>query len=526
MRYWVVSFALLMLAIVTPASAQDQLTFGHTTVGPLTSSGLTANTKRGSKFTPSQAGTVTELCAFMDGFGGSLGLTQVFRLALYSDNAGVPNAKLAETFDMVLRANSSGQWYCGPVGWTPISAVPYWIVVHTGTGTGVARNYFHEPANWYGGNTDDYADGPSEIFGNGGAGNRTLTVYAKFAPASQLRSAGRFTVGNAPSSGLSANFKRGSSFTLTEPGRLSAFSIYLDGNGAGAFDEINEPDFQDYRLALYRDSNGVPGTKVAESGTRTGRGFMRARWHTMEPPSDRVPLEAGKYWVIVHSGSNAEVVRYFADGAPGQWYGNADLFSDGTSSTFGAGSVGNGTLSAFISYQPGSYVTKTFGRTSIGTRPSSGLTANYIRGSRFAIQAPRPDMALTSLNAYLDGNGGAAGSQWIRMAIYQVFQHDGQPTAVPIAMSSDVTIAAGRAPGWVRFPIARLGDHAPDITADWYIMIHSGSPDGVVRFYGDGAANWFGRSQLFDDRGEFAFTGITTGDTTLSVYATYTTKDD
>jgi hypothetical protein len=523
MSYRLVSLALLLLGCLLPAHAQDH-TFGLTEAGPLTSAGLTANSKRGSKFTPSEAGTVTELCAFMDGHGGSGGLHQLFSLALYSDNAGVPNAKLAETPGNNVHPNDIGQWYCAPVSWTQVSTQPYWIVVHTGPQAGVARNYFHEPANWYGGNVDDYSDGPSDIFGNGAAGNRTLTVYAKFIPASQLGNAGRFTIGNVPSSGLSANFKRGSSFTLTEPGRLSAFSIYLDGNG-GYFSPTGEPAWQNARVALYRDSNGVPGTKVAESGIQCCQTDSRARWYTTQPPADRVSLEPGKYWFIVHTGNWGGIMRYFADGAPGMWYGNADQFSDGTSPTFGAGSVGNGTLSAFISYERGSFVTRTLGRTSIGTRPSSGLTANYIRGSRFTMPTPKQDMLITRLHAYIDGNGGAAGTQWIRMAVYQLFDRNGELFAAPIATSSDVPIAAGKAPGWVQFPIDRRGQ-AIDPDAYFYIMIHSGDAGGVVRFYGDGAANWYGRSEPFSDGDEFRFFGITTGDTTLSVYATYTTKDD
>jgi hypothetical protein len=81
MSYRVISFALWMLVMFVPVQAEH---FGHGEPGPLTSQGLTANSKRGSKFTPPEPGTVNNLCAYMDGMGGATG-TQEFRLALYSD---------------------------------------------------------------------------------------------------------------------------------------------------------------------------------------------------------------------------------------------------------------------------------------------------------------------------------------------------------------------------------------------------------------------------------------------------------
>jgi hypothetical protein len=518
MIYRIVWFAVLMLVMVRPASAQ-QLTLGHTEAGPFVSQGLVANSKRGSKFTPSEPGTVYFLCALVDGLGGATG-HQRYRLALYSDNAGVPDKKLAETGLSVVSSGADPEWICSPVGYVSVTTVPYWIVMHSGSPAGVARVNFQEPANWYGASTDAFDDGASETFGSGSSGARTLTVHAEYIPASKLHHAGRFTVGSTPSSGLSANFKRGSSFTLTEPGRLSAFTTYLDGHGGSGLS-------QDIRFTLYRDSNGVPGTKVDESDVTGFEGGMLGRWITYGALKNRAVLEPGKYWYVLHTGAWATTLRYFTDGTPGAWYGNADNFEDGASAPFGAGNLGNGTLSGFISFEPGPFVTRQIGRTTVGTRPSSGLSANFIRGSRFAVQPRDPDMVITGLNAYLDGNGGAAGSQKVRMAIYQIFHYPGEPgpTAVRFASSSEVVINAGRAPGWVHFPIE---EHAGllDPNTEFYIMIHSGDTGGVARFYGDGAANWIGRQLVYADTTEFPLTGVTIGDTTLSVYATYTTKDD
>jgi hypothetical protein len=518
MSYRLVTFVLLMLVTLVPAQAQEHF-FGYKDAGPFVSQGLAANSKRGSKFTPSEPGTVNGLCALVDGHGGATG-HQRYRLALYSDNAGVPDKKLAETGLGAVGSGMDPQWICQGVGYVPVSTVPYWIVIHSGSPANVARVNFQEPANWYGASTDAFDDGASDTFGGGSPGNRTLTVYARYRAASELHHSGRFSVGSTPSSGLSANFKRGSSFTLTEPGRLSAFTTYLDGHGGSGLN-------QDIRFALYRDSNGVPGAKVDESDVTGFEGGMLGRWITYATLKNRAVLEPGRYWYILHTGEWASTLRYFADGTPGAWYGNADNFEDGASAPFGAGTVGNGTLSGFISFEPGPFVTRQVGRTTVGTRPSSGLSANFIRGSRFAVQPPEPDMVISGLHAYLDGNGGAAGSQKVRMAIYQIFHYSGEPgpTAVRFASSAEIVIEAGRAPGWVHFPIEKRGGLL-DPNTEFYIMIHSGDTGGVVRFYGDGAANWIGRQLVYVDNTEFPLTGVTTGDTTLSVYATYTTKDD
>jgi hypothetical protein len=309
---------------------------------------------------------------------------------------------------------------------------------------------------------------------------------------------------------------------------LSALSIFLDGKG-GASGE------QDARLALYRDSNGVPGTKLAESGQLMNANELmrfdlskRGTWITSRARRDRVVLDPGKYWLIVHTGTTGGVLRYFADGIAGNWYGNADNFADGASATFGAGNTGNGTLSGFFSYEPGPFVTRQLGRTSVGTRPTNGLSANYIRGSRFMMQPPDPSTVISGLHAYLDGNGGAAGSQKVRMAVYQIIEDpfQGWLIGTPIAKSADVTIEAGRSAGWVHFPIADRG-FILDVDAEFYLMVQSGDTGGVVRVYGDGAANWFGKNLSYGDTtGEFRYVDLTSGDTTLSVYASYTVKDE
>ena len=134
--------------------------------------------------------------------------------------------------------------------------------------------------------------------------------------------------------------KRGSKFTLSETGTLLSLSAYLDGSGGTA-------GSQNVRLALYRDSSGVPGAKVAETTAMAIASGTAAGWVTFAAP--QTPLSAGTYWIVIHTGGTAGIVRNVGDGTA-NWYGNADTYSDGASDPFGTGSAGTGTLSVYATY--------------------------------------------------------------------------------------------------------------------------------------------------------------------------------
>jgi hypothetical protein len=509
---------LLLLGTLVPAHAQ---TFGRTDIGAIPSAGLTANAKRGAKFTPAEPGTATGLCAYLDGNGGVSG-RQDFRLALYSDKAGVPDSKLAETSQIQIVSGDSAQWYCFTIGWAPVSTVPYWIVIHSGPAGGVIRDFADGPANWFGNNVDTFSDGASNTFGNGNFGTGTMSVYASFTPASQLTNVGRSTIGSTPSAGMTANFKRGSSFTVSGPGRLTALTAYIDGLGGAA-------GTQRMRLAVYRDANGRPGARISDTapaGAIPPAG-MRARWITLG--TEPAIIEPGRYWIVIHTGVTGGVLRNYGGDGGANWFGNADLYDDGPSPTFGAGNSGNGTISAFASYEPGAFVIREFGRTDIGVKPSKGLTANFIRGSTFDLNS-ETRAVLTGLHAYLDGNGGAAGVQKVRMVLYELIGGGGggAGAAVKLAESAEVSIAAGTSPGWVHFPVPATNLDQTNIPV-YVIAIHSGDTGGVVRDYGgDGPANWSGIADNYADLAEelFDFDEALAGQGTLSVHATYSVPAD
>lgn len=144
-------------------------------------------------------------------------------------------------------------------------------------------------------------------------------------------------------SGLAANTKRGSRFTLTQKGTLLNMAALVDGGGGPT-------GSQSLRMALYRDSNGVPGALVAQSNAMSVTSGSSSRW--LYFPASATALTAGTYWIMIHSGSTNAITRIKGEGAA-NWHGNNDVYSDGPANPAGAGSLGTMTLSLFASYTVG-----------------------------------------------------------------------------------------------------------------------------------------------------------------------------
>jgi hypothetical protein len=154
--------------------------FGQMTIGSTPSAGMTANQKRGSKFTLSEKGTLVRLSAYLDGLGGASG-TQSVRLALYRDASGVPGALVAQTSTKTISAGAAGSWVNFTAPNVPLDPGVYWAVIHTGDTGVLARNYGDPTTpNWYG-NADLFSDNASDPFGSGATGNVTLSIYVAYA---------------------------------------------------------------------------------------------------------------------------------------------------------------------------------------------------------------------------------------------------------------------------------------------------------------------------------------------------------
>lgn len=483
---------IIAVAVMTTAMPVRAASFGNSAPGANVSAGLSANFKRGSRFNLTEAGTMQSLCAYLD-FAGGGSEPQDVRLALYRDANGVPGAKVVDSDKQTFTINATAGWKCFDTALYPIAAGAYWIVIHSGGNGALVRDHFAPgTANWYG-NADVFSDGASNTFGAGNAGTGTLSVYAQYYSASEnlLHTFGKTTIGANPSKGLAVDFKRASSFTVTEPGQLTAFSVYLDGLGGGSGSEF-------ISVGVYGDANGAPGHKVTQSQTSYVQSGTPGRWMTL--PAVPALLQPGRYWIAILSTGAGGVARDYAD-PTGGWAGNAEP-SHELPYSFGATSVGTGAISVFGLYKPGTTTLLKLGKTTVGGTPSKGLSANYVRGGGVSLGAESG--VATALYAYLDGNGGAAGSQQVMMQLYSAYA--AEHSIYKIGESAIVTIPAGTPPGWVRFPI-----NAAYINEEqsYLVMIDSGNNAGVVRDYGDNVPPypaWIGTSDGgFPGYGDFNY---------------------
>ncbi len=113
--------------------------------------------------------------------------------------------------------------------------------------------------------------------------------------------------------------------------------------------------------------------------------------------------------------------------------------SDGTDLAFGSCEAGNGTISGFLSFEPGVYSNRgLIGNLDSDTgTPSSGMSANFIRASKFTVTDPTASIRF--LYGYLDGLGGTSGTQEVKIVIY-----DNSPGHKLVAQSHAIQISAGR----------------------------------------------------------------------------------
>jgi len=521
-RLLTILFSAIVLTALTPAYAAAS-SFGRTTAGTIPSSGLRADYKRGSEFVLPETGMLQQICAYLDTNGGA-GNGQWIRYAMYQDQNGVPGQLVTETDGRFLEQSlPTPNWFCLPIrGRWLQEPGSYWLVIHSGNLWGIVRYYYDGAANWYG-NADEWAGGAADTFGSGGAGDGTISIRADYSP---LRSAGATAIGTRISSPMAANMKRGSSFTLTEKASVWQLNAYIDGQGGAG-------GSQPLWIALYDDQNGEPGALVTKTQVDPSPAGSAGHWvsgHVSSASAIPLLLMPGRYWIVLYTGSPGGVLRYYMSGT-GNWRGNANPDTE-PSSFFGPASPGDGTITANISYTPENALHQTMGRSTPGTIPSGPLAANYIRGSDVTPDHWFREAWVTALWAYMDGNGGVAGSQKVRLGLYFGTNPD-HYTADRVVMSDEVTIPAGQAPGWVRFPVPYTHITNDSIYGHFHVMMLSGGTQGVARYYlSNDAINWAGAPVAYTDIGPGSLNfedpnyypgglAVSPGSGTVSVYAEY-----
>jgi len=156
---------------------------------------------------------------------------------------------------------------------------------------------------------------------------------------------------------------------------------------------------------------------------------------------------------------------------------------------------------------------KIFGKASSGGSIfSPGMANNYKRGSRFTLTQKG---TLLDMAAYVDGNGGVSGTQYMRMALYR--DNGGVPGAL-VAQSNQMSINSGTGSKWLYFPSGAVA-LSP---GTYWIMLHSGTNHALARIGGSGNANWFGNVDTYSD-GAASLAGVgSLGTNTLSLFTRYT----
>jgi RHS repeat-associated protein len=155
----------------------------------------------------------------------------------------------------------------------------------------------------------------------------------------------------------------------------------------------------------------------------------------------------------------------------------------------------------------------TIGKTTIGSS-NNKLAANFKSGNKVTLTQ---QARVTKISAYLDGNGTGSGSQLVRALIYA--DSSGAPGARK-ATSVEVSIAKGRAAGWVDFTISPAVVLPP---GDYWLVLHSGGTANITRRFGDtvtGAER--NNTDTYTDGAADPFGTPTTGNWSWSTYATYT----
>jgi hypothetical protein len=111
--------------------------------------------------------------------------------------------------------------------------------------------------------------------------------------------------------------------------------------------------------------------------------------------------------------------------------------------------------------------------------PPSGLSANFMGGSRFAVTEERA--IIGTIRAYLDGLGSGTGSQQVQVLVY-----DDSPEHKLVGRSEIKSIAAGTQPNWVNFS----AEPVYLVPGNYYVMLFSGGNAQVVRNYATSGPNW------------------------------------
>jgi hypothetical protein len=315
---------------------------------------------------------------------------------------------------------------------------------------------------------------------------------------------GRTTIGANPSGGLREHYKRGSKFTLSEAGTLQRLCAYVDGKGGGT----GTSGRQYFQILLYNDVSGAPGNRVA--GTRDLQILpgAAAEWACTEVAL--TPLNPGNYWIVLFTGWDAAVGRYYADGT-GNWYGNTEDFRGrDQSETFGPGSFGDGTLSVYAEYAPLSKL-RVAGKTTVDSQRAE-TTGGTKRASSFIM----PETGrVVGMSAFLDGYAGGDEYQELRFDVYK--DANGKPGALVPHLSGYTAKDTHEHGEWNGGYMAEINT----LPAGKYWFSILAGQGGVARYSFDETGTLFTNSNYLPDGPSNPFGAASASVGTMSAFVAY-----
>ena len=138
---------------------------------------MSVDAKRSSRYAFSgSAATITGMLAQLDGEGDTTG-SQPVRGVVYSDYAGAPHKPLAMTYQTTIVAGQPKRFVTLTFP-SPIRIVGgvYWLGLHSGGTSAVARYAATSSSGAMQYGSDDYSDGPSSPFGSASDADKAISL--------------------------------------------------------------------------------------------------------------------------------------------------------------------------------------------------------------------------------------------------------------------------------------------------------------------------------------------------------------
>ena len=494
--------------------------------------GLSADRKRASRFVAPASGSLVALSAYLDGLGGGAGSQQV-RFVVFADAGGSPGPLLGQTGVHTIAQGAAGAWVrlglANPVSVTGGSG--YFIGNHSGLTQNVAR--FGSQAGVAGAtreNGDAFADGASSQFGVFETYNFEVAVQAHYTASTSTPPANTTppSITGTPQVGATLNASTGSwsgnppptfAFEWRRCDAGGGTCVAVAGAAGASYALVAADEGKTVRVAV-TGSNSAGSATAVSAQTAIVQAPVTAPANTSLPSITGVPQVGATLHASTGSWSGNPSPTFTYEWRRCDPAGAGCVTVAGASETSytlvaadegrtvriavtGSNSAGSATAVSAATgvVQPASEPPpeSSFGRTVFNNLYV--LAADRKRASRFFAPASG---SLVALSAYLDGLGGSAGSQQVRLAVYA--DAGGAPGAL-LGQTGAHTIAAGTAGAWVRLalvsPVAVTGASA------YHLGIHSAATNAVGRYgnmlglsvannrqnddvFSDGAANPFG----------------------------------